>query len=321
MVNFCGVFACGKRADRDSHLSYYRLPTIRITQGEQTRQLSEERQRAWLSNIGRRDIKPSNYPYTRVCSLHFVNGKPAGLYDKTNCDWAPTVNLGHDKFKPSFGATCSSRYERTVDRAANKSRLDTANTLLSMQSFLVEDLHEIETPAADDDSDSKECQCQTDMNGDALRGMEEEMKRLMLENSSLKVQLASAQLTESSLAGNDNKVNFLTGLPTHHILIQLVNFVSPRQNETHRSSLTKFQQLLMTLIKLRLNVSNELLGFMFNVKQSTVSRTFLNTLDILYIMLQPLIIWPGREDLKKTMPMEFRRYLESKVVVIIDCFE
>ena len=53
-------------------------------------------------------------------------------------------------------------------------------------------------------SGSKECQCQTDMNGDALRGMEEEMKRLMLENSSLKVQLASAQLTESSLAGNDN---------------------------------------------------------------------------------------------------------------------
>ena len=98
------------------------------------------------------------------------------------------------KFKPSFGATSSSRYERTVDRATNKYRIDTANTLLSVQSFLVEDLHEIETPAADDDSGSKEYQCQTDMNGDALRGMEEEVKRLMLENSSLKVQLASAQL-------------------------------------------------------------------------------------------------------------------------------
>ncbi|KAI0209381.1 hypothetical protein LSAT2_005923 [Lamellibrachia satsuma] len=92
-----------------------------------------------------------------------------------------------------------------------------ANTLLSMQSILVEDLHEIETPAAVDDSGSKECQCQTDMNGEASRGMEEEMKRLILENSSLNVQLASAQLTESSLAGNDNNVNVLTGLPTHHI--------------------------------------------------------------------------------------------------------
>ena len=83
-----------------------------------------------------------------------------------------------------------------------------------------------DVPAADDDSGSKECQCQTDISGDALRGMEEEMKRLMLENSSLNVHLASAQLTESSLAGNDNKVNFLTDLPTHHILVQLVNFVS-----------------------------------------------------------------------------------------------
>ena len=148
---------------------------------------------------------------------YYFAGKPASLYDKTNCDWAPTVNLGRDKFKPSFGATSSSRCDSTVDRGANKARLDMANTPLSMQSFLVEDLHKIETPTADDDSGSKECQCQTDISGHALRGMEEEMKRLTLENSSLKVQLASAQLTESSLAGYDNKVKFLTGLPTHNI--------------------------------------------------------------------------------------------------------
>ena len=75
MVNFCGVFACAKRGDKDRHLSFFRLPKIRLTEGEQTRQLSEQRQRAWLSNIGRSDIKVSNYPYTRVCSLHFVTGK------------------------------------------------------------------------------------------------------------------------------------------------------------------------------------------------------------------------------------------------------
>ena len=61
MVTFCGVFACGKRG---SHLPFFRLPKIRLTEGEQTRQLSEERQRAWalaarlsVSNIGRSDIK------------------------------------------------------------------------------------------------------------------------------------------------------------------------------------------------------------------------------------------------------------------------
>ena len=80
--------------------------------------------------------------------LYCFVGKPASLYVNTNCDWAPTLNLGHDKLKPSLGATSSSRYKRTADRAANKARLDTANTLLSMQSFLVEDLHEVEPPAA-----------------------------------------------------------------------------------------------------------------------------------------------------------------------------
>lgn len=253
-----------------------------------------------------------------MCFIYCFVGKPASLYDKTNCDWAPTINLGHDKLKPSDGATSLSRYERKVDRAANRARLDMANTLLSMQTSLVEDrAHDVVPPAADDDTK----ECQTDMSGDVVRGMEEEMRRLTLENSSLKLELASAKLTECSLAGNDNKVNFLSGLPTHYILMQLYNFVSPRLNETHRSSLTKFQQLLMTLMKLRLNVSNELLGFLFNVRQSTVSRIFLNTLDVLYVMMQPLIIWPGRDELRKTMPMEFRRYLESKVVVIIDCFE
>ena len=31
MVNFCGVFACAKRGDKDRHLSFFRLPKIRLT--------------------------------------------------------------------------------------------------------------------------------------------------------------------------------------------------------------------------------------------------------------------------------------------------
>ncbi|KAI0224404.1 hypothetical protein LSAT2_024568, partial [Lamellibrachia satsuma] len=152
-------------------------------------------------------------------------GKPASLYVNTTCDWAPTLNLGHDKLKPSLGATNSSRYKRTADRAANKARLDTANTLLSMQSFLVEDLHEVEPPAADDDIGSKKCQ--TNTGGDALRRMEAAMRRLTLENS-LKVELASAKLTGSSLAGIDNKVNFLTATCQLAICLSMMEKELPR---------------------------------------------------------------------------------------------
>ena len=146
------------------------------------------------------------------------------MYDKTNCDWAPTISLGHDKLKPSHGATSLARYERIVSQAAKRSRLDTANTLLSMQTSLVEDqAHDVIPPVTDDVSK----ECQTDMSGDALHGKEEEMRRLTLE-------LASAKLTECSLAGNDDKVNFLSGLATHDIFMQLYNFVSPHLHKIHR---------------------------------------------------------------------------------------
>jgi len=36
--------------------------------------------------------------------------------------------------------------------------------------------------------------------------------------------------------------------------------------------------------------------------------------------LKPLIKWPGREELQKTLPLDFRAHFK-KCVVIIDCFE
>ena len=33
----------------------------------------------------------------RICSTHFINGKPAPLEDESNPDWLPTQNLGHCK--------------------------------------------------------------------------------------------------------------------------------------------------------------------------------------------------------------------------------
>lgn len=73
MVNFCGVFGCGNRGDRDKK-SFYRLPAVITSQGEKTFELSQKRRDTWLAHISR-DIKESNLPYTRVCSDHFVTGK------------------------------------------------------------------------------------------------------------------------------------------------------------------------------------------------------------------------------------------------------
>ena len=39
------------------------------------------------------------------------------------------------------------------------------------------------------------------------------------------------------------------------------------------------------------------------------------------IRLSPLIRWPEREELQKTMPLCFRLHYDLRVTSIIDCFE
>ena len=77
---------------------------------------------------------------------------------------------------------------------------------------------------------------------------------------------------------------------------------------------------MMVLMKLRLNLGDQDLAYRFQVTQSTVSRYFNRWLDVLYTCLSCLITWPGRDQLMKTMPMEFRKHFR-KCVVIVDCFE
>ena len=52
----------------------------------------------------------------------------------------------------------------------------------------------------------------------------------------------------------------------------------------------------------------------------TVNRIFSCVLGVLFDNLKPLILWPDRDALRKTMPMVFQKHYPT-CVVIIDCFE
>ena len=86
------------------------------------------------------------------------------------------------------------------------------------------------------------------------------------------------------------------------------------------SKLDSFEQFIMTLMKLRLNLGDQDLAYRFNISRPTVSRYFARWLDLLYTKLSCLIFWPDRDTLLKTMPIEFRKHFK-KCAIIIDCFE
>jgi hypothetical protein len=125
-------------------------------------------------------------------------------------------------------------------------------------------------------------------------------------------------LDEDMFRENDKLVLYYTGLSSWKLLLVLFTYIHCHLKQ--RSSLSPFQQLILTLMKMRLNLPRQDLAYRFGIHNSTVTRTFHYVIDVLYVMLKPLIVWPERETLLKTMPMDFRKYC-PRCVVIIDCFE
>ena len=62
------------------------------------------------------------------------------------------------------------------------------------------------------------------------------------------------------------------------------------------------------------------LGFRFHVSATTVSSIFITWVKLMSKELSVLIVWPSRQQVKKTLPSCFRK-LYPKVRCIIDCFE
>ncbi|XP_013406439.1 uncharacterized protein LOC106170924 [Lingula anatina] len=315
MPSFCAVFGCSNRRNRENDRSYYRLPKVITHQGDQTKELSQARRDKWLSNIGRSDIKESSYEHIRVCSDHFV-GKPAALYDKLNPDWAPTVKMGRPSDTENQQATPHSRYSRSVQRSTKMKQHEAATALLDLQksgevAATFEMTTNVETGTAS----------QTTVDMKLYTAMEEEIMRLQSENAELKKACKAKQFDIDFFENDDEKVRYYTGLPNYPVLKSLYDYIETDIILHHKSVLDKFQQLILVLMKLRLNLANQDLAVRFGVSDSTVSRIFRNILGVLFVLLSPLIHWPEREQLKKTMPMSFREHFGTKVAVIIDCFE
>ena len=82
--------------------------------------------------------------------------------------------------------------------------------------------------------------------------------------------LQSRIVSRQSLEDNDKQVKFYTGLPSLSVLIAIHNLVIKGLPESHSSGCAMFDQLLITLMKLRLNVPDQDLAYRFYISQSTV---------------------------------------------------
>ena len=129
-----------------------------------------------------------------------------------------------------------------------------------------------------------------------------------------------SEFDEAFFSGNDDKVKFYTGLPSYEILLKVYSFVEGHV-ERHPQVLSKFQEFVMVLVKLRLAVPHLDLAYRLKIDVSMVSQIFSAWLTVMDSHLSPLIKWPDCDDLYRTMPRCFLDAFGTKTTVIIDCFE
>lgn len=147
------------------------------------------------------------------------------------------------------------------------------------------------------------------------------MRTCVGELNELKIQLLNVKISEQSFRDNDEKTKFYTGIPSFVFLINVLNIVAPYVKHTSTNALSQFQEFLITLMKMKLNIPLQDLAYRFGISLSTASRIFYKWIDAMSTRLQFLVRWPEREELRKTMPLVFQQNFGNKVAVIIDCFE
>lgn len=312
MPKSCCAVGCTNRALPDSagRVKFYKFPSA---------QKAPERRRRWIGAVRRQNWEPNDS--SRICSAHFVGG------EKSDEELSPA-------YVPQLFSFVSSPVKRKaeVDLEAYQRRSKRCRQLSASATELVDDelnddlsdlpaFYEAEMNASVGPclKSSVDTSTQTDVTAESLADLESEYERIIVQNKKdCAPHLES--LSQESFSHDNAKVRFYTGLPSYGVMMAVFEHVKLRMASHQRHSLPLFYQFLLVLMKLRLNSPDFDLAYRFGVSQSTVSRIFERWIQVMFVMLKPLVKWPEREELRKTMPLEFRQSF-SRCVVIIDCIE
>ncbi|XP_032424068.1 uncharacterized protein LOC116723350 [Xiphophorus hellerii] len=317
----CVAVGCCNRSDRKD-LSFYRFPK------------DPERRTLWVQAVCRRNWNPTDY--SRICSKHFISGQ------KSNNPLSPD-------YVPSLFAYTPTAERRVIKREASyseeptkKSRTKSNQTeIISAATALLDlsgtgpnsgtaddngedvDLYNEEVCQADLPGEEEEetgVEAQTDLSGEDVDILTSAVQKLTSEKQLLTDQLKIMDLSEESFKDNDEKTKVYTGLPTFVSLMTIMDLIMPCLRKPN-SALSPFHKCLLTLMKLRLNVSMLYLSYVFRVHYSTVAKTFSDVITFLNIKLVPsTVFWPERDQIKSTMPQLFKATYPD-CVSILDCFE
>ena len=266
------------------------------------------------------------------------------MFDTKNPDWVPTIKLGHDKLTINT-SKATSGFSQSKERSMKKVKLDAlSNKQKTSESFLDVDFNteNLETYSNEINSqrmiifsdtpllsstilnsnknekenqtsnDLMEKSLQTDISNEYFASLEESyteinhrLYTLQTKNEMLK------EGTKKWFSENDEKVLFYTGLPNFKVLQTVFDFLFAVVGENNRAVLSPFQGIVLTLMRLRLNLTINDLSYRFNISRSTNSSVVLQWINVMLARLRFLIMWPRREKIISATPISFKHEHDS----------
>lgn len=94
-----------------------------------------------------------------------------------------------------------------------------------------------------------------------LKEKKHEIQERCKELEDAKSKLNTLNFSQASLSNDDSKVKYYTGLPSFAVLLAVFNLVNSGVEVTSRFVLSLFQQMILVLMKLRLNFGDQDLAF------------------------------------------------------------
>ena len=128
---------------------------------------------------------------------------------------------------------------------------------------------------------------------------------------------------------SDSNCFLYTGIPSSAMLLAVFSWVKPsavdmklwycRPGSKHqgrqRKVLTLFEEMVLTLVRIRRAYDTRHLAYIFGISQSHVSRIFIAWCKLLAKCLGPVLVWPSQELVRANMPEAFKPYPRTRIVI------
>ena len=99
------------------------------------------------------------------------------------------------------------------------------------------------------------------------------------------------------IQNDDRKTHLFTGLPSYNVFAVLVTHLTPlaTKEKSLGLGLSLADELLITLLKISQALTNQLIGSIFSVHETKVTKIFHRWINVVFHGLQPLVVGLTKE--------------------------